>query len=139
MNRKIKIGMLVIAMIITVPLAALIAFIYLRTGHYLHSEENLAKCQTFTPEQAKVEVLRSRLKNHNGWSSEGEAWSAAHRANIAFLDGDIQKSDSGWSIPFTQTNTINVKQYFAMLDCGTLITEYASEPEEPQRGLSVSP
>jgi hypothetical protein len=139
LNRKVKIGIWAIVLIVTVPLAAVIALIYLRTGHYLYSEENLAKCQKFTPEQAKIVVLRSRLKNYHGWSSEAEAWSAAQAAQITFLDGEIHKTDSDWFIPFTQTNTENVKQYFAMLDCGTLTVEYAAEPEEPPRGSSVSP
>ncbi|MGB9098283.1 hypothetical protein [Erwinia sp.] len=113
------------AAVVVVALA--VTLIYLKTGQYLYSKENLVKCQNFTPEEAKVEVLRSRLKKYDGWDSYQEAIAAAESAHIVFLDDQRQKEDGSWFIPFTQPNSDHVKRYYAMLDCGTLITEYASD------------
>lgn len=109
------------------------ALIYLRTGHYLYSDENLRQCQHFTTEQAKIEVLKRILDNPAGWPSGRAAMTAASAAQVRFIDHEIVNGHESWLIPYTRPNTEQVKRYFAMLDCGTLITEFASEPEEQRQ------
>lgn len=113
------------AVIVVIALA--FTLIYMRTGQYLYSKDNLVMCQNFTPEEAKAVVLRSRLKNSDGWDSYQQAMAAAEAAHIVFLDKERQKANDSWLIPFTQPNSDHVKRYFAMLDCGTLITEYSQD------------
>lgn len=124
-----KILIILPLMVLLTAILLMVALIYLRTGSYLYSDENLRQCQHFSVEEAKREVLMRILENNEGWPSTAAAMNAAKQAQVQFIDHEIQQGPDSWFIPWYRPNNDQVKTYFAMLDCGTLITEFATEKE----------
>lgn len=103
---------------------------YLRTGAYLYSDKNVGQCVAYTPEQAKMRVLQYILHNDNGWENWQSALAAANNSGVHFVDADVKKQGKSWFIPFYK-NREPETLHFGMLDCGTLIVEFASEKNRP--------
>lgn len=118
--------LIVILIILTIMVSVVLLFIYIRTGAYAYSDENLAECVAYTPEQAKMRVLQAVLHKENNWSDWPSAQRAANEAGIGFVDWDLHKGDDSWFVPFYD-NRYPDKEQFGMLDCGTLIVEFASD------------
>lgn len=127
MNKIAKLSITLIVSVVICSILLVLAMIYIRTGDYLYSKENLIACRKYSLSVVKESVLESRLKHYGGWPSFSAASQAADKAGIVFLDGEIQLQMDIWMVPFTQPNTEGVKIYNAMLDCGTLVVEYSAE------------
>ncbi|MFK8259295.1 hypothetical protein ACFL9S_16120 [Erwinia sp. AnSW2-5] len=121
-----SVSAVLIAMIIVTAGIALLA--YLRTGAYLYSDKNVEECVAYTPEQAKMRVLQYILRDDNGWKDWQSALVSANNAGVNFVDCDINNQGRFWLVPFYENRkpeTLN----FGMLDCGTLVVEFASEKQ----------
>lgn len=118
--------LIVILIILAIMASVVLLFIYIRTGTYAYSDENLAECVAYTPEQAKMRVLQAVLHKENNWIDWPSAQRAANKAGIGFVDWDLRKGVDSWFVPFYD-NRYPDKEQFGMLDCGTLIVEFASE------------
>lgn len=126
MGRITKIITALVVVVVLLGLSFISTLIYLKTGQQYYDVNNVEACSHYTPAQAKERVLRAYLRQANTRNGQREAVKTAHQQGIRFVDNEIQGPGDHWLVPFYDEKKLDKKQ-FGMLNCGTLLVEFASE------------